>query len=151
MFDHYLHSYLSFPSSLIENEASHLFEWSLIIVSIVVLVLCIVYTYRRFAVKQILIPEKESQQTGLVRIANNKFYIDELYESIIVKPLSSIGSFFYKIIDIKLIDGLVNSVSKGLTAGSGVLRLMQSGYVGFYIFAMVFGIIAILLFNLILN
>ena len=70
---------------------------------------------------------------------------------VIVNPLSAIGNFFYKIIDIKIIDGLVNSVSKGLTASSGVLRLMQSGYVGFYIFAMVFGIIAILLFNLILK
>ena len=151
LFDRYLHSSLSFPPSLIENDAPHLFEWSLIIISILVLVLCIIYTYRRFAIKQILIPEQESHQTRLVRIANKKFYIDEVYEWVIVNPLSAIGNFFYKIIDIKIIDGLVNSVSKGLTASSGVLRLMQSGYVGFYIFAMVFGIIAILLFNLILK
>ena len=151
LFDHYLHSSLSFPTSLIEREPTDFFEWSLIIISIIVLALCLVYTYRRFAIKQSLIPAQESKQFGLVRLVNQKFYIDELYEWLIVKPLSATGNFFYKIIDIKIIDGFVNSISKGVTASSGVLRLMQSGYVGFYIFAMVFGIIAILLFNLIIK
>ena len=151
LFEHFLHSSLSFPSTMINREPSHFFECVLILTSIIVLVLCIVFTYRRYALRQSLIPSEESQQSGLTRLANKKFHIDELYELLIVKPIASIGNFFYKTIDIKLIDGLVNSISKGVTASSGVLRLMQSGYVGFYIFAMVFGIIAILLFNLILK
>ncbi len=151
LFEHYLNSSLSFPPSMIDREPSHFFELSIIITSIVVLVLCIIYTYRHFAIKQSLIQSQESQQSVWVRLANRKFYIDEFYERLIVKPLAAIGDFFYKIIDIKLIDGFVKSISKGVTTGSGVFRLIQSGYVGFYIFAMVFGIIAILLFNIILK
>jgi NADH-quinone oxidoreductase subunit L len=86
----------------------------------------------------------------LAKASYNKFYIDELYDAIIVRPLRGLGQFFFKIFDLQIIDGIVNSVNKGVTGSSRSLRFMQSGYVGFYIFAMVFGIIAILLFNLIL-
>lgn len=69
---------------------------------------------------------------------------------IIVRPLRAISEIFYKVIDIKIIDGLVNSVNKTVVFGSKTLRLVQTGNVGFYIFAMVFGVIAILLFKLVL-
>jgi NADH-quinone oxidoreductase subunit L len=150
-FEHYLHSSLSFPAAFAETEPSHFFEWILVVVSVVVLVIIILFTYRRFAVKQSLISSDPSQQSGIVKIAFGKFYVDELYDELIVKPLSAISNFFYKIVDLKLIDGFVNSVNKGLLATSGLLRYTQSGFVGLYIFVMVFGIIAILLFNLIIK
>ena len=150
LFNNYLHSSMSFPSSMTEIEPSDFFERTLIITSIIVLVLCIIYAYRRFANRQMPVITNESKPYGLVRLVNNKFYADELYDWLIVKPFSFIGNFFYKIVDIKIIDGFVNSISKGVIASSGFLRLLQSGYVGFYIFVMVFGIIAILIFNLII-
>ena len=92
----------------------------------------------------------ENDLSFLAKASYNKFYIDELYNSIIVRPLHAISEVFYKIVDSRMIDGLVNSVNKTVVAGSRTLRMVQTGNVGFYIFAMVFGIIAILLFNLVL-
>ncbi len=151
LFDHYLESFVSFPVNMIKQEPSHFFEWSLIITFLILLILVIKFTYRRFAIQQSLVSDEESQQSGSVRYAYRKFYVDELYDTIIVRPLSSLSNFFYRIVDTKWIDGLVNSVNKGVTASSGILRLMQTGHVGFYIFVMVFGIVAILLYNTLIN
>jgi NADH-quinone oxidoreductase subunit L len=151
LFSSYLREFVSFPYFMNEAEPSSFFEWSLILTSVFVLIICAMFTYRLFAVKQSLVSADEKQQSPLVKIAAGKFYIDELYEMVFVKPLNALGDFLYKVFDLKVIDGLVNAISKWLIAGSGALRRMQTGNVGFYIFAMVFGIIAMLLFNLIIK
>jgi NADH-quinone oxidoreductase subunit L len=46
------------------------------------------------------------------------------------------------------VDGSVNAVGKGVVWGGRTLRLVQSGNIGFYIFIMVAGIIAIFVFNI---
>ena len=78
------------------------------------------------------------------KISYNKFYLDEIYDTIIRKPLDALSKFFYRVIDKKLVDGLVNGFGWTATEGSKGLRLLQSGNVGFYIFMMVLGIIALL-------
>jgi NADH-quinone oxidoreductase subunit L len=151
LFNNYLDSVISFPEAFINREPSHLFEWTMIIVSIIVLTLIIILTYRRYAKNQSLISNNEKEQSVSLNLAFRKFFVDEVYEALFVKPLTVLSNFFYRIVDVKLIDGIVNMVSKGVVATSGVLRLLQSGYVGFYIFMMVFGIIAILIFNLVIK
>lgn len=150
-FEEYLHPLISFPSVWQNTAPSHLFEWTIVVVSIIVLTACILFTYRRFAVKQSMVSDNENDRGGSVNLAYSKFFVDEFYDTIIAKPLLAISNFFYKIFDLKLIDGIVNSMSKILTSASGTLRFAQTGYVGFYIFAMVFGILAILLYNLVIK
>ncbi len=86
----------------------------------------------------------------LTKLLYNKYYIDELYQAVFVRPLQAFGRLFQKFIDNALIDGIIGGVNKGVILGSQTARLMQTGSTGFYVFAMVFGIIAILLFNLLL-
>jgi NADH-quinone oxidoreductase subunit L len=150
-FEEFLKPITSFPQAWEMKEPSHFFEWTVVIVSLVVLTLCILYTYKRYAIKQSLVSDNESEQKPIVRSAYRKFYVDEIYDSLIVKPLVSISKIVYNFFDLKIIDGVVNSVSKILVSTSGVIRYGQSGYVGFYIFMMVCGIIAILLFNLVIK
>ncbi len=150
-FEEYLHPLVSFPAVWQNTAPSHLFEWTIVIVSIIVLTACILFTYRRFAIKQSMVSDNENDRGGSVNLAYRKFFVDEIYDTIIAKPLLAISNFFYKIFDVKLIDGIVNSMSKILTSASGSLRFAQTGYVGFYIFAMVFGILAILLYNLVIK
>ena len=150
-FNEYLSSLISFPSTLIQEEPSHSFEWTMISISVSVLLLLIFLAHRRYAIRQCVIPSGEEKLALPVRLAYNKFYVDELYTILIVRPLNTLSAFLYRVVDIRLIDGIVNSVSKTVTSFSGTLRKLQSGYVGFYIFAMVFGIIAILLINLLIK
>ena len=148
LFNEYLGPLLSFPHFLNEGEPSHNFEYTLIITSIIVLAMVIYFAYRRYAITQCVLPAGEVKLSPLVKAAYKKFYIDELYDAVIVKPITGLSNFLYRIFDQNLIDGIVNSVSKGLTSTSGMLRFVQTGSVGFYIFAMVFGVIVIFVFNL---
>jgi NADH-quinone oxidoreductase subunit L len=85
------------------------------------------------------------------RLSYNKFYIDEFYNAIITQPLNKLSVWFYQTIDKSGINGLVNLVSRITVEGSKNLRTIQTGYTGFYLFAMVAGIIIILLLNFILS
>jgi NADH-quinone oxidoreductase subunit L len=75
----------------------------------------------------------------------NKWYFDELYDAIFVKPARRIARFLWKTGDQKIIDGLgPDGVSaRVLDATRGAVRL-QSGYVYHYAFAMLMGAAALL-------
>ena len=45
------------------------------------------------------------------RLLLNKWYVDELYEKTVIKPLRSLSAFLWKGIDVVVIDGLVNSTA----------------------------------------
>lgn len=150
LFNKFLSPILTYPAMFMNGESSHAFEISLMAISTTVLVVVFFLT-KKIYTKESGVPSlQEASFSPLVKASYNKFYIDELYDAIIIRPLKRMSELFYKVIDIRLIDGIVNSVNKGVTESSRTLRFIQTGYVGFYIFAMVFGIIAILLFNLVL-
>lgn len=88
--------------------------------------------------------------TGIAKVLENKWYIDELYNAIIVKPLMALSDFFQEVIERSGIDALVNGVGRGVKWGGRQMRLVQSGQVGFYIFAMVIGIIVLFVISLFL-
>jgi NADH-quinone oxidoreductase subunit L len=82
---------------------------------------------------------------GLYRFLLNKWYFDELYNAIFVKPALWIGRAFWKgfddwLIDDKITEGLGRRVQN---VTSWVVRL-QSGYLYHYAFAMLIGIAALL-------
>ena len=77
------------------------------------------------------------ENTGVAKVLENKWYVDELYDTIIVKPLHLLSVFFKNILEKNVIDGVVNGVGKLVGYGSRQLRLLQSGQVGNYILVMV--------------
>lgn len=110
-------------------------------------VIALIFAYVKY-VKNADIPvADEGKRSVLAKLSYHKFYLDEIYDTIIRKPLDALSKFFYRIVDKKVIDGLVNGLGWTATEGSKNLRLLQSGNVGFYIFMMVFGIIALLLYT----
>ncbi|TAH38388.1 MAG: NADH-quinone oxidoreductase subunit L [Bacteroidetes bacterium] len=151
---HLLHNFLapiiSSPAGLLISEPSHLFEWMLMGSSVFLLAIIIVWSYRRYVSREAIPSLHETDMSLLTKVLYNKYYIDELYSAVFVKPLRAFGSFFQKYIDKAFLDGIIGGVNKGVVLGSQTVRLIQTGNIGFYIFAMVFGIIAILLFNLLL-
>ena len=150
LFANFLQPILSIPSMFHSSELTHTFEIGLMATSTIILIIVFVITSRLYTSEKGIPAKQESALSPFARASYNKFYVDEIYDAIIVNPLKKISELFYKVFDIRIIDGIVNSVNKGVTGSSRALRFIQTGSVGFYIFAMVFGIIAILLFNLIL-
>ena len=95
--------------------------------------------------------EEGVKLTPVHRLVYNKYFIDELYDSIIVKPLYRISSMFDSLVERLGIDRLVNSVGEAVVDGSSVARLLQTGNIGFYVFAMVIGIILMLATTIIMK
>jgi len=112
-------------------------EWMLMGISVVASVVMIIVAWsvnRRPAF---------APNTGLAKLLENKWYIDELYNAIIVKPIEIISDLSDRFVEKMGIDGAVNGVGKTVKWGGDKLRLLQTGQVGFYIFVMVLGMIAL--------
>jgi len=92
---------------------------------------------------------RDGEERGLLAtLSYHKFYVDELYDMIIRKPLDATSDFLYRVVEKMGIDGLVNGIGNAPVQASKGLRLLQTGNVGFYIFVMVVGIIAVLAYSL---
>lgn len=138
--------------SLGEKEAAHALshstEYMLMGISTGLVIVMIIVAYIIYVSKKAL-PVAEGKEAGMQKVLYNKYYIDELYDAIVVKPLKALSGFSGKILDNVVVDGIVNGVGKGVEAGSRVLRYSQSGSISAYLFAMVIGIILLLVINLV--
>ncbi len=145
--DHWLSAWLS---PVIMHHAAapdHATEYMLMGITIVGVIISIVIAYTRYVSKNhVPLPETQAR-SGFAGLSYNKFYIDEIYDAIIRKPLDALSGFFYKIMDTRIIDGIVSGLGWGTNEASKGLRLIQTGNVGFYIFMMVVGIISMLLYT----
>ncbi|NNC60081.1 MAG: NADH-quinone oxidoreductase subunit L [Erythrobacter sp.] len=90
------------------------------------------------------IPAKAAKQLGPVYdFLFNKWYFDELYNTIFVKPAFWIGRKFWKIIDIGVIDRFgPDGAAWVVMQGSGAAKRFQSGYLYSYALVMLLGIVA---------
>lgn len=140
---HLLSGYLS---PVVQNfnvvHPDHRTEWILMGISVVLIIMMIIWAYA--ACKKTAF----SKYTGMNKVLEHKWYVDELYGNVIEKPVKRLGYFGDKIIDRSGIDGIVNGIGKLVSWGSGRMRLLQSGQVGFYLFAMVVGMILLFVVGL---
>ncbi len=87
----------------------------------------------------------EETTSGFSKLLEQKWYVDELYDKIIVNPLNVLAGFFKNIIEKNVIDGIVNGMGRLVSYSSRQLRLLQSGQVGNYILIMVLAMVVFFL------
>jgi NADH-quinone oxidoreductase subunit L len=63
-------------------------------------------------VKKSEIPQGDgaSEESGLYKLSYNKLYIDELYDTLFVRPLNSLSKFLHSVVEKAGIDGLINGI-----------------------------------------
>jgi NADH-quinone oxidoreductase subunit L len=115
-------------------------ELTLMAISVLVALTGVIYGWVRFSKN----PDLEDA-TGFGKILANKWYVDEFYDIIIVKPIKALATFFNNIFEKSIIDGIVNGVGRTVKYGSRQIRLIQSGQVGGYVLLMVIGIVILFL------
>ena len=82
-----------------------------------------------------------TQQAPLYRFLLNKWYFDEIYDAIFVRPAQWLGNFLWKRGDGDVIDGTLNGIAMGIIPYfTRLAGRAQSGYIFTYAFAMVLGI-----------
>ncbi|HQW42751.1 MAG: NADH-quinone oxidoreductase subunit L [Chitinophagaceae bacterium] len=119
------------------HNVSHSTEYLLMGLSTGLVIIMIIFAWIKFKNYQ------RSEATGFGKVLENKWYVDELYESIIVNPLNKLGSFFSSIFEKSVLDDMVNGVGKMVNYGSRQMRLLQSGQVGNYVLLMVVSMVII--------
>lgn len=151
---HWLNGYLSpvFAQSkeLVESHhhLSHSTEYALMGGVIALTIIVIIVTYVKYS-KNKHVPVADTNLFGGAKLLANKYYIDELYNAIIVKPMYWLANIFEIFIERLGIDKIVNAFGGSVVDGGKATRLSQSGSIGYYIFMMVIGIILILFYTLI--
>lgn len=123
-------------------ELAHGTEWGLIGVSVLMALIGTFAAVGRFSKKPDL-----GEPTGFGKVLANKWYVDEFYNAIIVRPLDLLAQFLV-FFDKNIVDGIVNGVGRLVQYGSRQLRLLQSGQVGGYVLLMVLGILILFLVEL---
>jgi NADH-quinone oxidoreductase subunit L len=84
--------------------------------------------------------------SGFTKFAFHKFYVDEIYNAIIVQPYKAIGSSIWKVIEPNVTDGPVKAASKLYMAIGTAFKVFQVGYVRVYAIYMIVGLSIMSLF-----
>ncbi len=142
-FENFLKPVIAESAHVIETGSHHApsLEYILMLASVVAVLLGIVVAYN-FYIKN---PEKPKQLAqrfaGCYRLIFNKYYIDEVYDYLIVKPLYILSLIFWKIFDVRVIDGFVNRLAKFFGSMSERFRILQTGFVRNYALVFFIGVI----------
>ncbi len=131
-------------------EAHHLgaLEYTLMGVALVGAIVGIAIAYFLYMSKK-NIPTADEEKEGFGKIIYNKFYVDEFYNVMIVKPVYGLSSLFTNVFE-KVIAYIVDGVGSLTGYISTKARLIQDGSIGTYLVAFVVGLCAILTYLFIL-
>ncbi len=113
-------------------------EWSLMGITTALAVTIIAVLY--FVYQKISnLPVSDREQSGFTKLVANKFYVDEIYNALFVRPTEVLSRFLYHYADIQGVDGVVNGVAKGVSGLGGLFRRLQNGNIEYYLIGMVVG------------
>ena len=84
---------------------------------------------------------------ALQNLIYHKYFIDELYDNVVVQPIAGLSRFLGGFVENTIIDNLVNGVAKAADGAGALIRKTQTGTIGTYLFIMVLALGAILAFN----
>jgi NADH-quinone oxidoreductase subunit L len=109
-------------------------------------ILVIYASYKIYTEKLDLVLDLSRKFKGAYKILINKYFVDEIYNALIIKPILAFSRFCLKIIDLLIIDGSVNGLAF-LTSFLGKnIRRIQTGNLHDYGLFIVLGLLGIILF-----
>jgi len=84
-------------------------------------------------------------------VLENKYWVDEFYMAVIIRPLRAIAGFFYRIFDQGIIEGVVNGIGRLTTSvGQGVAHI-ETGHLSWYALSLFIGAVALVGFFLLVG
>ena len=94
--------------------------------------------------KNVKVATEDTELSGFSKVLYNKWYVDEIYDRLIVQPLIQSSRFCWKVIDARVIDGVVNGVGWAARGLGFIVSMFQTGTVNMYAFVLTIGALIIL-------
>ena len=118
-------------------------EWGLLSASSVIAFIGIGVAYW-FYVANLEIPADLAVRfKSAFRVLVNKYYVDEAYDAVFVKPGRALARFCAQLVDVVVIDGIIDGGARLIAEGGALLGRLQSGYIRHYALGMFIGAIVI--------
>ncbi|MGE0553445.1 MAG: NADH-quinone oxidoreductase subunit L [Gemmatimonadales bacterium] len=121
-------------------------EYSLIGAAVLIAVVGLVLGYRHTMGRPTVPAAAAPPEVGFAKVLFNKYYIDELYQSAIVRPIVGVSRYLlWRFVDQGVIDGLAVNGSANVARGLGWIgSRLQSGQLGFYVLVFLVGAVWVL-------
>ena len=150
---HFMHpSFAAAEHIMVEHvgEAAHASplgggEGTWAVLSTLAAIVVVVVVFQALKGKKYSSAKEAKEPTGLMGVLYHKYYVDELYDAVIVRPFKSLCMFSWRIIDQGIIDGVaVNGTAQFTRFGGWVISRFQTGYLGTYVLIIVVGVLVVL-------
>jgi NADH-quinone oxidoreductase subunit L len=143
-FTHWFGELLALTQGLEGAGVHEGFNWPLMGVSTLVALAGIGVAWWVYVRQPGLAASLAQKNEGLYELSRNRFYLDEIYNALVVKPLAAFA-WMCRVIDQYLVDGLVDLLGNVPRFFGLLFRPIQNGLVQFYALAMILGLVVFLL------
>jgi NADH-quinone oxidoreductase subunit L len=130
------------------GEHASLTEFALLAVSLITAVAGALVAWLMYGRGQVDASKIGVATNPIHKLILNKYYVDEIYDALFVRPLYRLFLWCAQVFDVKVIDGLVNGVASAVVAWALALRRLQTGFVMNYALGMLLGAVALVAFLL---
>lgn len=132
------------------GSLSHSTEWIILGVTLAAVIFVVLWAWNYFVIRQKGVTPDGEKRPGFIHLLQKKYYIDEIYDRVCIRPVLWLSGSFHQVIETKMIDRVVESTGRAAVMAGNMIRYVQTGNVGFYMFMMVLGIILVLFLNILL-
>jgi len=128
-----------------QHEISFNTEMILVSIAVLVFVTALLLTRMRYISRK-HIPQEQTP-TGVLGIISNKFYFDEIYDFVFVKPFETMSIWLQQVFELKIVSKISYGIHDILRFFGGLNKKIQNGNIEYYLMFMVIGVLILLGFN----
>ena len=127
-----------------ESEHSAGVAFSLLVLSALVAIAGVALAWMVYGRTPVRAASIGVARNPLHKILIDKYYVDEIYDALFVKPIYQLSLWLARVFDPRVIDGLVNGVATTVASWSRGLRRVQTGFVMNYALGVLLGAVAVI-------
>ena len=145
--EHWLEPITAAGAALVHlPEVASSTEWTLIGTAVTIAIVGIVAALRMLDLSSLVPARSAPAEKGLGKILNKKWYVDELYDAVIVRPIMWFSrAVLWRVVDTGIIDGAgVNGAAATSRILGWLTSRLQTGELGFYAVIFVIGVVVVL-------